>query len=91
MTRKHQDLNQYCVPAPDQVIAHTNLYWRWQSAPGRRGRTVDTAEVTFAGATRAGPSVPDESPVYPLSRSEAGLDSTGWGGSQSPLSCRAEP
>jgi isochorismate hydrolase len=43
-----EDLSEYGAPTPDQVIAHTNLYWRWQSAPGRRGETVDTAEVTFA-------------------------------------------
>ncbi|GAA3791283.1 cysteine hydrolase family protein [Streptomyces chiangmaiensis] len=43
-----EDLTAYGAPAPEQVIAHTNLYWRWQSAPGRRGGTVDTAEVTFA-------------------------------------------
>ncbi|MFC9757068.1 cysteine hydrolase family protein [Streptomyces sp. NPDC056921] len=42
-----QDLTEYGAPAPGQVIAHTNLYWRWQSAPGRRAGTVDTAEVTF--------------------------------------------
>jgi hypothetical protein len=30
------------------VIAHTNLYWQSQRAPGRRGATVNTAEVDFA-------------------------------------------
>lgn len=43
-----EDLSEYGAPAPEQVIAHTNLYWQWQSAPGRRGGTVATAEVTFA-------------------------------------------
>jgi nicotinamidase-related amidase len=42
-----EDLTEYGAPSPEQVIAHTNLYWTWQSAPGRRGGTVDTAEVTF--------------------------------------------
>ncbi|MFD5798459.1 cysteine hydrolase family protein [Streptomyces diastatochromogenes] len=42
-----EDLSKYGAPAPEQVIAHTNLYWRWHSAPGRRGGTVETAEVTF--------------------------------------------
>ena len=42
-----EDLTQYGAPPPDQVIAHTNLYWQWQNAPGRRGGTVDTAEITF--------------------------------------------
>jgi nicotinamidase-related amidase len=43
-----EDLSEYGAPTPDLVIAHTNLYWQWQSAPGRHGGTVDTAEVTFA-------------------------------------------
>jgi nicotinamidase-related amidase len=44
-----EDLTDYGAPPPDQVIAHTNLYWQWQSAPGRSGGTVDAAEVSFAG------------------------------------------
>ncbi len=51
-----EDLTGYGAPPPDQVIAHTNLYWKWQSAPGRQGGTVDTAEVSFATPTRAEPS-----------------------------------
>jgi nicotinamidase-related amidase len=43
-----EDLTQFGAPAPAQVIAHTNLYWGWQSAPGRHAATVDTAAVTFA-------------------------------------------
>ncbi|MFF8868046.1 cysteine hydrolase family protein [Streptomyces sp. NPDC015139] len=42
-----EDLTKYGAPAPEQVIAHTNLYWQWQSAPGRQGGTVETAEVSF--------------------------------------------
>ena len=30
-----------------QVIAHTNIYWNWSSAPGRSGGPVPTAEVDF--------------------------------------------
>ncbi len=30
-----------------QVIAHTNLYWNWSAAPGRKGAAVVTAEVDF--------------------------------------------
>ena len=41
------DLSEYGAPAPEQVIAHTNMYWRWQSAPGRTAGTVGTAEVSF--------------------------------------------
>ena len=42
-----EDLSAYGAPPPDQVIAHTNLYWQWQAAPGRRGETMTTADVTF--------------------------------------------
>src|SRR3954471_14542204 len=42
-----EDLSAYGAPPPDQVIAHTNLYWKWQRAPDRRGETVDTADVSF--------------------------------------------
>jgi nicotinamidase-related amidase len=42
-----EDLSEYGAPSPQQVIAHTNLYWQWQSAPGRRGGTVETAKVNF--------------------------------------------
>ncbi len=43
-----EDLSEYGAPPPDKVIAHTNLYWKWQSAPGRSGGTVDTGEVSSA-------------------------------------------
>jgi nicotinamidase-related amidase len=43
-----EDLTEWGAPAPDQVIAHTNLYWNWHSAPGREAGTVSTADVTFA-------------------------------------------
>ena len=42
-----ENLSAYGAPPPDQVIAHTNLYWKFQNAPGRRGGTVATADVTF--------------------------------------------
>lgn len=43
-----EDLTEYGAPAPDKVIAHTNLYWSWQDAPGRRASVVDTAAVDFS-------------------------------------------
>jgi nicotinamidase-related amidase len=43
-----EDLTAYGAPPPEQVIAHTNLYWKYERAPGRRGGTVTSAEVTFA-------------------------------------------
>lgn len=44
-----EDLTEWGAPPPDQVIAHTNLYWKWQAAPGRTATTVATTEVSFAG------------------------------------------
>ncbi|HEX4832552.1 MAG TPA: cysteine hydrolase family protein [Trebonia sp.] len=43
-----EDLSQWGAPPPEQVIAHTNLYWGFQAAPGRVAGTVPAAEVTFA-------------------------------------------
>jgi nicotinamidase-related amidase len=45
-----EDLSSYGAPSPDKVIAHTNLYWRYQTAPGRAAGTVDTADVDFTAA-----------------------------------------
>jgi nicotinamidase-related amidase len=46
-----EDLTKYGAPPPEQVIAHTNLYWQHESVPGRRGRTRNTAEVSFAAGS----------------------------------------
>ena len=43
-----EDLTEHGAPSPELVIAHTNMYWGWQEAPGRTAGTVQTAEVTFA-------------------------------------------
>jgi nicotinamidase-related amidase len=45
-----EDLTDWGAPPPDQVIAHTNLYWSHQKAPGRTAGTVETKDVDF-GAT----------------------------------------
>jgi len=42
-----QDQSSWGAPAPDKVIAHTNLYWRYQSAPGRTAAVAGTVEVRF--------------------------------------------
>lgn len=42
-----EDLSEYGAPAPAEVIAHTNLYWSFQSAPGRIAATIPSAEVEF--------------------------------------------
>jgi nicotinamidase-related amidase len=44
-----EDLTPWGAPPPDQVIAHTNLYWSDQTAPGRTAGTVETKEVDFGG------------------------------------------
>ena len=44
-----EDLSAWGAPPPDQVIAHTNLYWSDQSAPGRTAGTVEAKDVDFAG------------------------------------------
>jgi nicotinamidase-related amidase len=41
------DHTAWGAPPPDQVIAHTNLYWRYQTAPGRTAGTVKTEDVVF--------------------------------------------
>jgi nicotinamidase-related amidase len=43
-----EDLTEWGAPPPEQVIDHTNLYWRYHTAPGRRAGTVTTASATFA-------------------------------------------
>ncbi|GIJ08060.1 cysteine hydrolase family protein [Micromonospora andamanensis] len=42
-----EDLTAYGAPPPEQVIAHTNLYWSFHRAPGRQAGTVETSEVSF--------------------------------------------
>jgi hypothetical protein len=42
------DLTSYGAPPPEQVITHTNLYWKYQAGPGRTAETVTTKEVSFA-------------------------------------------
>jgi len=44
-----EDLTAFGAPPPDQVIAHTNLYWKYQAAPGRTAGTVETKDVDFGG------------------------------------------
>jgi nicotinamidase-related amidase len=42
-----EDLSTYGAPPPDKVIAHTNLYWSSEKAPGRTAGTVETKDVDF--------------------------------------------
>jgi nicotinamidase-related amidase len=41
------DKSAWGAPPPDLVIAHTNLYWKYQTAPGRTAGTVETKDVDF--------------------------------------------
>jgi nicotinamidase-related amidase len=42
-----EDLSEWGAPPPDQVIAHTNLYWGFQTAPGKVATVKKTDEVAF--------------------------------------------
>src|ERR1700736_6738510 len=42
-----EDQSAWGAPPPDKVIAHTNLYWKYQTAPGRTAGTVETKVVDF--------------------------------------------
>ena len=44
-----EDLTAWGAPPPGQVIAHTNLYWKFHTAPGRTAAVVEAGEVDFAG------------------------------------------
>jgi nicotinamidase-related amidase len=45
-----EDQTDWGAPPPEKVIAHTNLYWTYQSAPGRTAGTVESRDVDFGGA-----------------------------------------
>lgn len=42
-----QDFSEWGAPTPDKVVAHTNLYWQYHAAPGRKGGTTTAAEIDF--------------------------------------------
>ena len=46
-----EDQTAWGAPPPEAVIAHTNLYWSDQTAPGRTAGTVATADVDFGSAS----------------------------------------
>jgi nicotinamidase-related amidase len=41
------DRTEWGAPPPEQVVALTNLYWKFNEAPGRIADTVATADLTF--------------------------------------------
>jgi len=46
-----EDQTPWGAPPPDQVVAHTNLYWSYHTAPGRTAGTVETKDVDFGGTS----------------------------------------
>jgi nicotinamidase-related amidase len=44
-----EDQSEWGAPTPDKVIAHTNLYWQYHTAPGRTAGVTETKDVTFSG------------------------------------------
>jgi nicotinamidase-related amidase len=47
-----EDQTEWGAPPPDQVIAHTNLYWTYQRAPERTAGTVEAKGVDFGGTSQ---------------------------------------
>ena len=43
-----EDQTEWGAPPPAQVIRHTNLYWQYESAPGRTAGVAETKDVTFS-------------------------------------------
>ncbi|MFI2639923.1 cysteine hydrolase family protein [Streptomyces sp. NPDC018610] len=48
------DKTRWGAPPVDQVIAHTNLYWSFQRAPGRTAGVVAAEDVDFGGGKGPG-------------------------------------
>lgn len=42
-----EDLSDWGAPTPDKVVSHTNLYWGFESGPGRSARVQESADVDF--------------------------------------------
>jgi nicotinamidase-related amidase len=42
-----EDMSKWGAPPVAQVIAHTNLYWKFQTAPGREAAVVKTETLAF--------------------------------------------
>lgn len=43
-----EDLSDWGAPPPEKVVSHTNLYWGFESGPGRVARVQEAAEVDFS-------------------------------------------
>ena len=42
-----EDMTEWGAPPPDVIIKHTNMYWGFQSAPGRRASVQPSASISF--------------------------------------------
>ena len=42
-----EDLSDWGAPSPDKVVSHTNLYWSFESGPGRSARVQESAVIDF--------------------------------------------
>jgi nicotinamidase-related amidase len=42
-----EDMSEWGAPPPDVIIKHTNMYWSFQSAPGRTAKVLETSVVRF--------------------------------------------
>lgn len=47
-----EDLSEWGAPPPEQVVSHTNLYWSFESGPGRVAQVQEAAEVDFSTPSR---------------------------------------
>jgi nicotinamidase-related amidase len=45
-----EDNTAWGAPRPDEVIAHTNLYWTYETAPGRTAGTAEARDVQLRSA-----------------------------------------
>ena len=43
-----EDQSEWGAPPPEQVIAHTNLYWTYHDAPGRTASVTAASDISFA-------------------------------------------
>ena len=43
-----EDMTEWGAPPPNVIIKHTNMYWGFQSAPGRTARVSSTEAINFS-------------------------------------------
>ncbi|WP_413332910.1 cysteine hydrolase family protein [Brevibacterium sp. GP-SGM9] len=42
-----EDLSEWGAPEPEKVVSHTNLYWGFESGPGRTAKVEAAQEIDF--------------------------------------------